>query len=314
MAQIATTAGIDVSKHWLDIAVWPDQTNRLHLDRRDGDWPAKLAQWLTGHEVMRVGLEASGGYEIEVMDALAEHGFDVIRFNAHRIRMFARSIGRLAKNDQADAAVIAQAVAVLPVRQKQPRRRELDPLVEQLTYRRRLCEWIIDCTNQLEHLKDKSLRRQTERRRTALSLERAQLDAKLATMIADHEPWYELARRLQTVPGVGPVLAATLIALLPELGHLSRRAIASLVGVAPFDRDSGKSQGERHVHGGRTSLRHVLYMATLAAIRCNPLLAAFAKRLVGKKPKVIVVACMRKLLVILNAMLHQGADWRVKPA
>ena len=129
-------------------------------------------------------------------------------------------------------------------------------------------------------------------------------------MIADRDDWYDLSRRLQTVPGVGPVLTASLIALLPELGHLSRRAIASLVGVAPFDRDSGKSRGERHVQGGRTSLRHVLYMATLAAIRCNPVLTAFAKRLVGKKPKVIITACMRKLLVILNAMLRDRVDWQ----
>lgn len=310
MAEMVTVAGIDVSKHWLDITLWPDQTLTLHLDRGQRDWCATLAQWLTDQQVRRVGLEASGGYEIEVMDALQAHGFEVIRFNAYRIRLFARSVGRLAKNDQTDAAVIAQAVAVLPVRQKQPRRRMLDPLVELLAYRRQLCDWIIDCTNQLEHLKEKSLRRQSERRRAALCLERVQADAKLAAMIADRDDWYDLSRRLQTVPGVGPVLTASLIALLPELGHLSRRAIASLVGVAPFDRDSGKSRGERHVQGGRTSLRHVLYMATLAAIRCNPVLTAFAKRLVGKKPKVIITACMRKLLVILNAMLRDRVDWQ----
>lgn len=243
MAEMVTVAGIDVSKHWLDITLWPDQTLTLHLDRGQRDWCATLAQWLTDQQVRRVGLEASGGYEIEVMDALQAHGFEVIRFNAYRIRLFARSVGRLAKNDQTDAAVIAQAVAVLPVRQKQPRRRMLDPLVELLAYRRQLCDWIIDCTNQLEHLKEKSLRRQSERRRAALCLEPVQADAKLAAMIADRDDWYDLSRRLQTVPGVGPVLTASLIALLPELGHLSRRAIASLVGVAPFDRDSGKSRG-----------------------------------------------------------------------
>lgn len=312
MAQMGTTAGIDVSKHWLDITLWPDQTLSLHLDRRQRDWRAALTRWLTDHEVRRVGLEASGRYEIELMDVLQGGGFEVVRFNAYRIRMFARSIGRLAKNDQTDAAVIAQAVAVLAVRQRQPRRQELDPLVEQLSYRRRLCDWIVDCTNQLEHLRDKGLRRQTERRRPALSREPAQVDARLAEMIAGREDWYDLSQRLHSVPGVGPVLAARLIALLPELGQLSRRAIASLVGVAPFDHDSGRTRGERHVNGGRTALRHVLYMATLAAMRCNPLLRAFAKRLAGKKPKVIITACMRKLLVILNAMLRDGADWRLE--
>ena len=309
MAEMVTVAGIDVSKHWLDITLWPDQTLTLHLDRGQRDWCATLAQWLTDQQVRRVGLEASGGYEIEVMDALQAHGFEVIRFNAYRIRLFARSVGRLAKNDQTDAAVIAQAVAVLPVRQKSAAA-DVGPLVELLAYRRQLCDWIIDCTNQLEHLKEKSLRRQSERRRAALCLEPVQADAKLAAMIADRDDWYDLSRRLQRVLGVGPVLTASLIALLPELGHLSRRAIASLVGVAPFDRDSGKSRGERHVQGGRTSLRHVLYMATLAAIRCNPVLTAFAKRLVGKKPKVIITACMRKLLVILNAMLRDRVDWQ----
>jgi transposase len=308
-----TTAGIDVSKHWLDIALWPEATPALRLDRGQPDCFDKLARWLTEHEVRRVGLEASGGYEIDVMDALQDRGFAVIRFNASRIRSFAKSIGRLAKNDRTDAAVIAQAVAVLPVRQPQARRRSLDPLVELLTYRRRLCDWIVDCANQLEHLKDRTLRRQAERRRASLTSERAQIDAKLAATVADAEPWYELTQRLQTVPGVGPVLATTLLALLPELGRMSRRAIASLVGVAPFDDDSGRRRGERHIHGGRTALRHVLYMASLVAMRSNPVIAAFAKRLAGKKPKVIIVACMRKLLVILNAMLRDGTDWR-RPA
>ena len=199
MAERVTVAGIDVSKHWLDIVLWPDQTLIRRIDRGQRDWPAALAQWLTEQQVRRVGLEASGGYEVEVMDALEARGFEVTRFNASRIRMFARSIGRLAKNDQTDAAVIAQAVAVLPVRQKPPRRRVLDPLVERLAYRRQLCDWIIDCVNQLEHLKDKALRRQTERRRATLCLERAQVDAQLAALMAGREDWYELSQRLQTV-------------------------------------------------------------------------------------------------------------------
>jgi len=309
MAQTVTTAGIDVSKQWLDIALWPAQTTSLHLERK-ADWSTKLADWLNAHDVRRVGLEASGGYETEVIDTLQAHGFEVIHFNAYRIRMFARSIGRLAKNDQTDALVIAQAVAILPVREKTPRRRALDPLVEQLAYRRRLSEWIVDCANQLEHLKDKTLRRLTERRCATLRLERVQLDVQLAATLAGQDDWHDLSQRLRTVPGVGPVLTATLIGLLPELGRLSRREIASLVGVAPFDDSSGKRRGERHIQGGRTALRHVLYMAALGAMRYNPLLAAFAKRLAGKKPKVIIVACMRKLLVILNAMARDGVGWK----
>jgi transposase len=314
MAQIVTTAGIDVSKGWLDAALWPIETPPLHVDRNQADCFDRLAAWLTEHGVRRVGLEASGGYEIEVMDALQAHGFEVVRFNAHRIRLFARASGRLAKNDHADAAVIAQATAVLPSRQPKPRACALDPLVELLNYRRRLCDWIVDCTNQLEHLKNKALRRQTERRRISLTREQAEIDAKLAETVVASDDWHELGRRLQSVPGVGPVLAQTLIGLLPELGKLSRQAIASLVGVAPFDDDSGRSRGERHIQGGRTALRHVLYMATLSAMRYNPVIAAFAKRLAGKKSKVIIVACMRKLLVILNAMVRDNTNWRISPA
>lgn len=309
MAQIVSTAGVDVSKQWLDVTVWPDTNVTLRVARNQDGFDT-LARWLRAHGVKRVGLEASGGYEITVVDALQRHGFTPIRFNAYRMRMFAKAIGQVAKNDRVDAAVIAQATAVLPVRPPKPRPRQLDPLVELLSYRRRLCDWIVDCTNQLENLKDNALRRQTERRKAALSRERGQIDARLAAQIAAHETWHDLCQRLQTVPGVGPVLAATLIALLPELGALSRRAIASLVGVAPFDDDSGKHRGERHIQGGRTALRHVLYMAALAAMQHNPVLAAFAKRLAGKKPKVIIVACMRKLLVIVNAIVRDQTTWR----
>lgn len=314
MAQFITAAGIDVSKSHIDIAVWPEDTAPLRLALDDpGCWD-KLAGWLTEHVVERVGLEASGGYEIAVMDALQARGFAVHRFNAYRIRMFAKASGRLAKNDRADARVIAQATAVLTTQAPKQRARQLDPLVERLSYRRRLTDWMMDCRNQLEHLKDKMLRRRIQRRTASLARELKELDADLAQTVAQCSEWHELARRLQTVPGVGPVLAHTLIALLPELGTLSGRQVASLVGVAPFDHDSGGARGQRHIHGGRGPLRQVLYMAALSAMRHNPVITAFAKRLAGKKPKVIIVACMRKLLVILNAMARNNADWRAASA
>jgi transposase len=310
MAQSITTAGIDVSKAWLDIALWPDETVTLHIERGESDCFDKVAAWLAEHEVRRIGLEASGGYEIEVMDALQVHGFEVVRFNARRIRLFAKAAGRLAKNDRADAAVIARATAVLPVKQAKTRPRQLDPLVELLNYRRRVNDWKIDCTNQLEHLADKALRRSTARRRASLDRELVELDKKLAATLAASGPTNDLAQRLRGVPGVGPVLSATLVALLPELGTLSRRQIASLAGVAPFDDDSGKRRGERSIQGGRAKVRHVLFMAAQIAIRCNPVIAAFAKRLAGKKPKVIIIACMRKLLVILNAIVRDRTEWK----
>jgi transposase len=321
MAQMVVTAGIDVSKAWLDVALWPLK-DELRVERNAAGYH-RLVAWLSEHGVMRVGLEASGGYEIEVIDALQARGFEVARFNAQRIRLFAKAKGRLAKhalgrltrgNDRADARTIAQATAVLLDEAPPQRRRDLEPLVEHLTYRRRLRDWIVDCTNQLEHLKDKALRRKLTARRSAWQNELAAHDRKLASLVGEHDEWHVVEQRLRAVPGVGPVLAHTLLALLPELGRLSRRAIASLGGVAPFDDDSGRRVGERHIKGGRAVVREALYMAALVARRYNPVIAAFAKRLAGKKPKVIIVACMRKLLVILNAMLRDGTDWQDKAA
>jgi transposase len=308
MAQMVLTAGIDVSKDWLDVALWPKKA-QLHVTRDRAGY-AELAGWLRQHEVTRVGLEASGGYEIEVIDALDDEGFEVVRLNAQRVRMFAKAKGRLAKNDRADASTIAQATAILVEQLPDKRRRDLDPLVEHLTYRGRLNDWITDCTNQLEHLADKALRERVTARKAALAEEIVQLDKIIAALIDQREDWRAIARRLRTVPGVGPMLAATLIAFLPELGRLPRRAIAALVGLAPYDHDSGNHSGERHVKGGRATIRRVLYMAAIVAMRHNPLIAAFAERLVGKKPKVIIVACMRKLLVTLNAMLRDQSDWQ----
>ena len=312
MAQMVVIAGVDVSKQWLDVALWPKQAElRVGRDRPGCD---ELAGWLRQHEVSRVGLEASGGYEIEVVDALEAQGFEVVRLNPLRVRRFAEAKGRLAKNDRADARSIAQATAVLVKRHRPSAGDDLDPLIERLAWRRQLRDWITECVNQLEHLKDKSLRRRVMARKAQFARELAELDKKLATLIDQHPDWRRLAERLTTVPGVGPVLAQTLIALLPELGRCTRRGIACLVGVAPFDDDSGKRRGVRHIKGGRAAVREVLYMAALVAIRHNPIIAAFAKRRAGNRPKVVIVACMRKLLVILNAMLRDGADFEPRAA
>ena len=312
MAQIVLTGGIDVSKEWLDTGLWP---KKLELRvRRNREGYAELGGWLRQHGVTRVGLEASGGYEIEVIDALEDLGFEVVRLNAQRVRMFAKAKGRLAKNDRVDALTIAQATVILVEQLPGKRRRDLDPLIEHLTYRRQLSDWKTDCANQLEHLTDKALRDKVAAHKAALAVEIAQLDKAISALIDGHSEWCAIARRLRSVPGVGPVLAATLIAYLPELGRLPRRAIAALVGLAPYDQDSGYHSGERHIKGGRDTVRNVLYMATVSAIQHNPKIAAFAERLAGKKPKVIIVASMRKLLVTLNAMLRDGTDWQTKAA
>jgi transposase len=312
MAQMVLTAGIDVSKEWLEVSLWPKKAE-LRV-RRDRVGYAELAGWLRQHEVTRIGLEASGGYEIEVIDALEDVNFEVVRLNAQRVRMFAKAKGRLAKNDRVDARTIAQATAILVEQLPDKRRRDLDPLIEHLTYRRQLSDWKTDCANQLEHLTNQALRAKTAARKATLAVEIAQIDKLITALIDERQEWGALARRLRSVPGVGPVLAATLIAFLPELGRLPRRAIAALVGLAPYDHDSGNHSGERHIKGGRDTVRNVLYMAAVSAIQHNPKIAAFAERLAGKKPKVIIVACMRKLLVSLNAMVRDGADWQLRAA
>lgn len=314
MSQRVVYAGLDVSKGWVDVALWWTGQPRLKTSRfeRDEAGLRGLAAWLKEADVARVGLEASGGYERAVIDALEAEGLDVRRLNARRVRQFAGAKGRLAKNDRVDARVIAQAVAVLPDGDEAApaRRRDLDPLVERLRYRERLTEWATDCDNLLEHQREADLRKRVKLRKARLAAEIARLDKEMALLVEANDDWSSLERRLRTVKGVGPVLARTLIALLPELGQLSRKRIASLVGVAPMDDDSGRREGQRHIQGGRQSVRDALYMAALSAKRFNPQIAAFAERLVGKKPKVIIVACMRKLLVTLNAMIRDGLDWR----
>jgi transposase len=312
MAQMVVTAGIDVSKPRLDVESWP--TRQQISVSRDADGLAGLITWLTERGVLRVGLEASGGYERLVIDTLQDAGFEVALLNALRVRRFAQAKGRLAKNDRVDARIIAQFTAFMVEQAPTPRRRELDPLVELLTARRQRQHWITDCTNQLEHLRDAALRQIFRRRQDSFARAVKQLDKKLAALLNAHDDWDAVACRMRTVPGVGPVTSQTLIALLPELGRLTRRMIASLVGLAPYDDDSGKRRGERHIKGGRATVREVLYMATVSAMTHNPVIAAFAARLAGKKPKVIIVACMRKLLVILNAMLRDGTDWHAKAA
>ena len=311
MAHMVIVAGIDVSKSTLDVALWPTRV-QLRVNR-DAAGFAALITWLTEHNLHRVGLEASGGYERAVIDTLQAAGFEPVLLNPLRVRRFAEAKGRLAKNDRADADTVAHFTAVMLDHQPTPRRRDLDTLTELLTWRRQLNTWCTHCTNQLEHLHNSDLRKALTGQRASFRRKLDALDRTLAARIAKRDEWAELDRRLRTVPGVGPVTAANLIAHLPELGTLSRRAIACLVGLAPFDDDSGNRHGERHIKAGRQSVRDALYMAALSARQHNPAIAAFAARLAGKQPKVILTACMRKLLVMLNAMLRDGTDWRTAP-
>ena len=259
--------------------------------------------------VAAIGLEPSGGYERGVIRALLTASLSVRRINPNRLRQFARARGALAKNDRLDARLIAAYVATMPthvVRHDPAAAR----IAEIVTVRRQLCDEHVAIENQAAQLEDAMLRRL--RLETDIRL----LDKRLTQMIAAEADLARRYARLTSMPGVGPVLAFTLIALLPELGRMSRKQIAALVGLAPYDFDSGKLRGHRSIYGGRMPVRNVLYMAALSACRYNPALKTFHNRLAaaGKKPKVILVAVMRKMITTLNAMLRDGAGWQPQAA
>ena len=308
MTQIALHVGIDVAKDRLDVAIL--ETGELFaVDNTEAGY-AILVERLSDRAIAAVGLEASGGYERAVLKVLWQEGLPVRRINPHRLRQFARAAGINAKNDRLDARVIARFLATLPVHPV-----EFDPslelVIELVTVRRQLHAELSRVKNQLEHVRDAALKRLAKRRASRLSADILLLDKRIAqTIAADHA----LARRdrlLRSTPCVGPVLSATLIAQLPELGRLSNRRIAALVGLAPFDHDSGKLKGKRCIWGGREPVRNVLYMAALSAGVHNPIFAAFRKRLRadGKVAKVAIVAVMRKLITTLNAMIRDDKPW-----
>jgi transposase len=304
-------AGIDVSKDWLDVC-WTDQNRRF---AHDADGIKQVAADLHRAQVDLVVIEASGGYEVAAAAALQAEGFAVAVLNPRQTRDFAKSMGVLAKTDRVDARVLrdfANVIAVHPQRARylRPAPDEQRALLAALVMRRRqLMEMRVAEANRL------ALAHKSARKSVTAVLET--LDRQLMAVDADidgcmREQFKETLKLLRTVKGVGPVLRSTLLALLPELGRLSGRAISALVGVAPMARESGKWRGKRQTCGGRAEVRTVLYMATLAAVKHNPVLKAFHQRLrlAGKPPKVALVACMRKLLVILNAMVRDATAWQ----
>ena len=301
--------GIDVSKARLDIAVRPAGTIRSVPHDEAG--LATVVEQLRQMQPTLVVLEATGGLEVVLSGALAAAGVRVVVVNPRQVRDFAKATGRLAKTDALDAQVLAQfADAVRPAVRPLPEA-STQELAALLARRRQLVEMLTAEKNRL----GRAPRRIDRDIRTHIAwLERqvAQLDTDLTRAIHASPIWREKDEWLQSMPGVGPVLATTLLASLPELGTLNRRQIAALVGVAPLNRESGRWRGKRIVWGGRTAVRAVLYMGALVAARHNPVLKAFYQRLrqAGKAPKVALTACMRKLLTTLNAMLKHRTSWR----
>ena len=259
----------------------------------------------------RIVVEATGGLERALLRALVDAALPVIAVNPRQVRDFAKATGQLAKTDALDAAVLARFAAVI-----QPPERALpDPQTQELAAvlarRRQVLAMQRAEQNRLDRAPAR-VRKRIEAHLRWLSTELARLDADLDDMIAQSPVWREREDRLQSVPGIGPVMSRTVLAELPELGLLNRKQVAALVGVAPFNRDSGRLRGHWTIWGGRAPVRTALSMATLVATRWNPVIRPFYQRLraAGKPPKVALVAAMRKLLTILNAMVHHGTPWR----
>ena len=309
--RVTTCVGIDVSKDRLDVHVLP--TGEAFAVARDGKGLESLVERLMVLDVSLVVLEATGGFETTVAAALAGVGLPLAVVNPRQIRSFAKALGKLAKTDAIDAEVIALfADKVRPQARPLPTS-DARALGELVARRRQIVEMIGMEASRRRHAADKRLARTIDRHLAFLEKELAAVDADIDTDVRASPAWREKEDLLASVPGVGPVTARTLIAELPELGSLDRRKLAALVGVAPFNRDSGAWRGHRMIGGGRTSVRNVLYMAALVAIRHNPVVRATYQRLVnrGRPKKVAIIACLRQLLTILNAIVRTKSPWKI---
>jgi transposase len=300
--------GIDVAEGELEVAVLPE--SKVWKVANNDKGLRKLVRSLKALSPTLVVLEYTGGLEIPALDELNSAGLRPVPVNPRQVRDFAKAMGILAKTDSIDALVLARfAESVKPAYRelKDEQTRELQALVAR---RRQLATMQAEEKQRLRR-SPKPVRPGIEKHIAWLEKELKDLDKDMDDLIKNTPIWKEKDAIMRSVPGVGPVLARVMLALVPELGRLNRRQIAALIGVAPFNCDSGKMRGRRHVWGGRAPVRAVLYMATLAAVRCNPAIRAFHGRLTtaGKKPKVILTACMRKLLIILNSMIRTGTAW-----
>ena len=301
--------GIDVSKERLDVCSLPDGgTFSVANDRAGID--ELIARLLEGVRPELVVLEATGKYERPAAVAVAAAGIAVAVVNLMQARDFAKAAGRLAKTDTIDAQVLARFAGAVGPRPSVLPDEEARVLQDILLRRRQLLEMIVAEKNRLQMASEAVSRRIAAHLRW-LEKELGRVDRELDETVGESETWRANEELLRSVPGVGPVLARTLLAELPELGTLPRRRLCALVGVAPFNRDSGTFRGKRQVWGGRAPVRAALYMGALVATRHNPLIREFYERLLaaGKPKKVALVACMRKLLSILNAVMRDRVRW-----
>lgn len=304
--------GIDVSKQGLDVGSCPVSQARSWANDEDGR--GAIVDYLAALKPALVVVEATGGLESALVAVLVAREIPVVVVNPRQVRDFAKAIGVLAKTDKVDALVLARfAQAVRPALRPLPSA-ELAELAAMVARRRQIVEMLGAEGNRLGSAAPR-IARKISRHIAWLRKQLDETDHDLDQMIRNSPLWQHKAELLQSVPGMGRVTATTVLAQLPELGTLSRRAISGLVGVCPYSRESGLMRGRRTIWGGRAPVRAALYMAALVASRHNPVIRAFYQKLLaaGKLKKVALVACMRKLLVILNAMVRHNQPWRIEP-
>jgi transposase len=305
----AIYVGIDVSKDRLDVHLWP--SGEAFAVARDGEGLATLVDRLAGVAPQLVAIEATGGFEVIAAAAIGAAGLPLAVVNPAQVRHYAQAVGRRAKTDAIDAEVIARFAAATRPEPRALPDAETQALADLVARRRQIITMMVAERQRAGRL-PKRLKKSCERVVRVLEKELSALDQDIDTIVRGSPAWREKEDLLVTVPSIGPTTARSVMADLPELGTLDRRKIASLAGAAPFTRQSGKWRGKAFISGGRPAVRSALFMATLSAVRHNPTIRAFRERLLAKgKPRMVVmIACLRKLLTILNAVLRDKKPWQ----
>jgi len=304
--------GIDVAKDSFQVASRPAQLSGSFLNTRQGY--REFLTRLGDLPVILIVLEATGGYEKPLAAELVQAGYQVVVANPRQVRDFARGLGRLAKTDPIDAETLAHFAEVVRPTPKPPTSPEIATLAELVTRRRQLTDLLTQETNRSQMIHHVKVRKSIRKMIKTLEFQIRELDELIDDHIQADDDCQHKDRLLRSTPGVGKQTSAMLLSHLPELGTLDRHQIAALVGLAPFDRQSGQQTRRSHIAGGRKEVRSLLYMAALTARRCNPVIRHFAVRLEkrGKSFKVVITACMRKLLVMLNALIRDQILWTPK--
>ena len=314
MEKTEVYVGIDVSKSTLDVAVIPEGKAMQVDNSKQGI--KQLAKYLKQIEPTLIVFEATGGYELAAVTALTVDGLPVAVANPRQVRAYAKAMGILAKTDKIDAEVIAHFAKATELKVRPLKSEEEQALADLVARRKQLSQMIVTEQNRLGTVSNKFVGKRIKKHITWMKRELKKMDDDIESFIKESSVWKAKDELLRSVPGVGKVLSMSLMAKLPELGRLNRREAAALVGVAPLNRDSGRMKGRRSIWGGRADVRTALYMSTLAAVRFNPVMKAYYIKLKdnGKMPKVALTACMRKMIVMLNAMVKNNEPWRTEKA